>query len=453
MEMQLTPRQWDFVNAGADEVLFGGAAGGGKSYGQLCDALLYALKYQGSRQLILRRTYPELEKSLIRVMGELYPPTIFTYHKSTHSGRFCNGSVLDFGHLEQENDIYKYQSAEYDCIRFDELTHFTEQMYVYLISRLRGANGYPKQVKSTTNPGGIGHGWVKSRFVDIGEPDKEYRFTAGSRIFLPARVQDNSFLMKNDPDYLRRLHNLSDKDKKALLYGDWDIFEGQYFTDWDRAHHVISPFPIPEDWRRYFVMDYGLDMLAGLAVALDSRGRAVVYKEIYEGKDNGGEGHIVSSAARRIKEFTAGEDFYAYLAPPDLWSRQKDSGKSMAQLFAEQGVRLTKAPGGRVSGWMQLKEWLHPTLQEEGDKRPRLQIFSNCVNLIRTLPALMSDKNNPDDVATTPHELTHAPDALRYFVASCPKTSPKKEAVKHYNFTIEKPPKSPTGLGDKIKVI
>ncbi len=453
MELNLTPRQWAFVKARADEVLFGGAAGGGKSYGQLADALLYALEYPGSRQLMLRRTYPELEKSLIRGALEMYPRNLFTYNKSARSGRFASGSILDFGAVDQESDVYKYQSAEYDVIRFDELTHFSEQMYVYLISRCRGANEFPKMIKSSTNPGGIGHGWVKGRFVDIGEPDKVYSFTAGSRLYLPARAQDNRFLLDKDPMYLRRLENLSDKDKRALLYGDWDLFEGQYFSDWDRASHVVSPFVIPAEWRRYFVMDYGLDMLAGYLVAMDSLGNAYVYRELYEGKDNGGEGHIVSSAARRIKELCAGEKIHAFLAPPDLWSRQKDSGKSIAALFSEQGIRLSRAPAGRVSGWMQLKEWLHPVLQEDGACRPRLRIFASCVNLIRTLPALQADDKNPDDVALHPHELTHAPDALRYFVSSCPRCAPTPKSVKRFNFAAERPKKSATGMGEKVRVI
>ncbi len=454
MDIELTPRQWAFVNATADEVLFGGAAGGGKSYGQLVDALLYALRYPGSRQLMLRRTYPELEKSLVRGMMELYPRNLFVYRKSEHTGTFCNGSSIDMGYCDSENDVYKYQSAEYDVIRFDELTHFTEQMYVYLISRLRGANGYPKQVKSSTNPGGIGHGWVKARFIDIGQEDQEYRFTAGSRIFLPAKVQDNHFLMKKDPDYIKRLHNLSEKDKKALLYGQWDLFEGQFFDMWRREKHVVSPFPPPPQWRRYFVMDYGLDMLAAFLIAVDPFGNAYVYKELYEGKDNGGQGHIVSSAAQRIKEFTKGERIHVYLAPPDLWSRQKDSGKSMAALFAENGVRLTKAPNARVAGWMQLKEWLQPVMQEDGEVRPRMRIFSTCINLIRTLPALSCDSSDPGDCARQPHELTHAPDALRYFAAASPKSAKGEAPCKAiYNFTCERPKKDATGLGEKIQVV
>jgi hypothetical protein len=157
MDICLTPKQKLFIDAKADEVLFGGAAGGGKSRGQLYDAFLYALCHRASKQLILRRTYPDLERSLIRAALEIFPPKVFRYSDSKHRGAFINGSVIDFGFCDNEKDVLRYQGAEYDTIRFDELTHFSEDMYLYLISRLRGANDYPKQIKSTANPGGVGH--------------------------------------------------------------------------------------------------------------------------------------------------------------------------------------------------------------------------------------------------------------------------------------------------------
>lgn len=418
MELSITKRQKAFIDASSGEVLFGGAAGGGKSYGQLVDALLFALKFPRSKQLILRRTLPELDKSLVRCALELYPREIFTYKASKHEGYFQNGSVIDFGYCDSENDVYRYQSAEYDVIRFDELTHFTEQMYVYLISRVRGANTYPKQIKSSTNPGGVGHTWVKRRFIDIGPPNEEHE----GKIFIPSLVTDNSFLMKNDPGYIKRLKRLSKKDREALLYGNWDIFDGQYFTEWKREIHVISPFDIPAAWRRYFVMDYGLDMLAGYWIAVDIHGRAYVYREIYES------GLIISEAARKICEATK-EKIYAYIAPPDLWNRRQDTGKSAARIFAENGVPVIAAKNDRVQGWYNLKEWLSPFRNETGEMCAYLRIFSNCTNLIRTLPALGVDSKNPNDVANTPHELTHAPDAIRYFVAGrpVPATIPKEE--------------------------
>lgn len=152
LNLQITKKQKLFVDSTADETLFGGSAGGGKSYGQLVDAILYALKYAGSKQLILRRTFPELEKSLIRVHLQIYPRELYTYNSSNHTGKFINGSIIDFSYCDNEKDVYKYQSAEYDVIRFDELTHFSEEMYVYLLSRIRGANNFPKMAKSSTNP-------------------------------------------------------------------------------------------------------------------------------------------------------------------------------------------------------------------------------------------------------------------------------------------------------------
>ncbi len=426
MEIKITPRQHEFISATSGEVLFGGAAGGGKSYGQIIDALLFAMKYPKSRQLILRRTLPELEKSLVRTALEVYPREIFSYKASKHEGVFKNGSYIDFGFCDSENDVYRYQSAEYDVIRFDELTHFTEQMYIYLISRVRGANGYPKQIKSATNPGGIGHGWVKARFIDIGDAGEEHL----GRIFIPSRITDNSFLMRSDPGYKNRLMKLSEKDREALLYGNWDIFDGQYFTEWKREVHVIKPFEIPKSWRRYFAMDYGLDMLAGYWIAVDDYGRAYVYREIYES------GLIISEAARRIKNST-NEKIYASIAPPDLWNRRQDTGKSAAEIFAENGVPLVSAKNDRVQGWYALKEWLSPFKDECGNVIASLRIFSNCINLIRTLPALCTDKNNPNDAAKTPHELTHAPDAIRYFVAGQPCPAPIVKTEENFKPKIE----------------
>ena len=414
MDIQVTSRQMAFINATQDEVLFGGAAGGGKSYGQIVDTLIFALKYKGSKQLILRRTYPELEKSIIRTALGLYPQSAYKYSTSKHTITFENGSFLDFGYCDSENDVYRYQSAEYDVVRFDELTHFTEHMYLYLISRVRGANGYPKQVKSSTNPGGLGHGWVKARFIDIGAPDTPHKAKNGTRIFLPSKVQDNKFLMQSDPDYIKRLRNLSKRDRRALLDGDWDIFDGQYFTEWKREKHVVEPFEIPQHWRRYFAMDYGLDMLAGYWIAVDERGCAYVYRELYES------GLIISDAAKKVAQYSGGDKIYAYIAPPDLWNRRQDTGRSAAEIFADAGIYLVKSNNDRVQGWMDLKEWLCPVKDEFGNLTPRLRIFENCVNLIRTLPAVLVDGANPNDVAKEPHELTHAPDALRYFIAGRP---------------------------------
>ncbi len=385
-----------------------GAAGGGKSYGQLVDALLYALKYPKSKQIVFRRTFPDLERSLIRTSLEFYPREAATYNSSKHTWTFKNGSIIDFAYIDNEKDVYQYQSAEYDVIRFDELTHFTEFMYTYMISRCRGANPYPKHIKSSTNPGGVGHAWVKARFIDIGEPNVIHTFKEGTRIFIPSLIQDNMFLLQNDPEYVTRLDNLPEKEQKALKYGDWDIFDGQFFTEFDRKIHVCTPFEIPNDWRRFRTRDYGLDMTAVCWIALDWRMNAFVYKELYKPD------LIVSTAAKEINTMT-NENIITDYAPPDLWNRNKDTGKSTADIFAENGQFLTKADNNRVTGWLAVHEWLKVFPDEQGQPTSKLKIFSNCTNLIRTLPALQHDEKNPNDVANEPHELTHIPDALRYF--------------------------------------
>ncbi len=202
LRISVTEKQKLFIDATESEVLFGGAAGGGKSYGQMVDTLLFALKYPGSKQLVLRRTFAELDKSLIRLSLSIFPNKLYSFNSSSHTGKFINGSCVDFGYCATENDVYQYQSAEYDVIRFDELTHFTEAQYVYLISRVRGANSFPKQIKSSTNPGGVGHAWVKERFVDPSPEGKAFMGNNGiDRIFIPSFLDDNGFLMKSDPNY------------------------------------------------------------------------------------------------------------------------------------------------------------------------------------------------------------------------------------------------------------
>ena len=415
INFEIKKKQKAFMDSIAFETLFGGAAGGGKSYGQLLDAFLYAMKYQKSKQIIFRRTFPDLEKSLIRVSLEKYPRNVATYNDSKHVWKFKNGSIFDFGYIDNEKDVYQYQSAEYDVIRFDELTHFTEYMYLYMISRCRGANPYPKGIKSTTNPGGIGHGWVKERFIDVGAPNvihkcqlTEENKTVSTRIFIPSLLQDNKFLLQSDPDYINRLDNLPKKEREALKYGDWDIFDGKFFTEFKRDVHVIEPFKIPNDWHKYFVMDYGLDMLAGYWIAVDFNKNAYVYREVYQPN------LLVSQARDLIKNKTE-EDIYMYLAPPDMWNRHKETGKSTADIFAEGGIYLYKTNNDRVQGWKQVKEWLKVYKDEQGCDTAKLKIFNTCSNLIRCIPQLVHDDKNYEDVATEPHEITHAPDALRGF--------------------------------------
>lgn len=226
-----------------------------------------------------------------------------------------------------------------------------------------------------------------------------------TRVFLPSLLKDNNFLCRSDPSYRLRLEALPEREKKALLYGDWDIFEGQYFSEFSRDAHVCEPFEIPPLWRRYRTIDYGLDRLAVLWIAVSPEGCAYVYREYCES------GLPISAAARAICERTpVGEDIYATLAPPDLFARTQESGKTKASLFGEFGVTFTKTSNDRECGWLAIKELLCDT-----GTGVRLKIFKNCTELIRCLPALTVDKIRPTDCANEPHEITHAPDALRGF--------------------------------------
>lgn len=456
MKISITKKQEKFIKSDAFETLFGGAAGGGKSYGQLVDALLYALKYPKSKQIIFRSTFADLEKSLIRVSLDIYPLSIADYNSSKHTWKFNNGSIIDFGYIQYEKDVYQYQSAEYDVIRFDELTHFTEFMYTYMISRCRGANTYPKRIKSSTNPGGVGHAWVKERFIDIGEPNVIHncKLETGeevTRIFIPSLVTDNKFMLEYDPDYIKRLDALPEKERKALKYGDWDIYDGMFFPEFKRRIHVIEPFKIPDNWNRYIAIDYGLDMFAVLFIAIDTKGKAYVYNEIH--KSN----LIVSEAVQTLKSYMRQNKYKYIYAPPDLWNRNRDTGKSTAELFYEGGVDLTKASNNRIAGWLNVKEWLRVKKvrhEQTGElyEDSVLKIFSNCLNLIKYLPQLQHDEKEPNDVATEPHEPTHITDALRYFCVS--RTAPTKEIINKettFNFDFEKP--AQRDWGEEIVII
>lgn len=406
---QPNERQKEFFLARERFIAYGGARGGGKSWAVRKKAMLLALKYGGIKILILRRTFPELrENHILPLQKEL--KDVAAYKETDKAFTFPNGSRLKFGYCDSESDVLQYQGQEYDIIFIDEATQFTEFQFETLTACMRGANSFPKRMYLTCNPGGVGHTWVKRLFVDKEYKDAE---NPADYKFIKATVKDNKALMESDQGYVRMLENLSGTLKKAWLYGDWDIFVGQYFTMWKRDIHVMRPFSLPSHWRRYFTMDFGLDMLAGYWIAVDEQGRAYVYREVYKS------GLTVSQAAELIKQMTD-EKIDISFAPPDLWNRHSDTGRSTAEIFAQQGILLVKAQNDRVQGWRDLAEWLLPYKDEQEQPTANLRIFENCTNLIRCLPQLQFDERNPNDCAKDPHEITHAPDAIRYFCAGRP---------------------------------
>lgn len=391
-------KQREFFLADTKYVAYGGARGGGKSWALRRKLVLMALNYEGISMLLIRRTLPELRENHIRpLLSEL--SGVCTYSETKKCFEFPQGSHLHLGYLDSDSDLLKYQGQEYDIIALDEATQLTEYQFQTLKACLRGANSFPKRMYLTCNPGGVGHGWVKRLFIDRdfreGENPDDYRF-------IQALVYDNKILLSQNPDYLDQLKSLPPSLKGAWLDGMWDEFEGQFFPEFDYYRHTTEVSPPPEGTKKYCAIDYGLDMLAAVFVAVDEGGNCTVYDEIHK------ENLIVSKAAQLISEKMEG--VCMVIAPSDLWSRQKDSGKSIAELFSENGVYLTKLKSDRIGGWMCLREFFI--------KEGKLKIMRNCQNLIRCLPLLLHDKNRIGDASTSPHIITHAPDALRYFAVS-----------------------------------
>ena len=406
------PKQRLFMTAEQRYVAYGGARGGGKSHAIRQKAALLALNYAGIRILILRRTYAELRENHILPMCQMLMG-IAVYKDTDKSMIFPNKSRIVFGYCDSEADTLRYQGQEYDIIFIDEATQLTELQFKWLTGSIRGVNDFPKRCYLSCNPGGVGHAWVKRLFIDReyleGENPDDY-------VFISARVTDNKALMESDPQYIKSLEALPEDLKRAWLEGDWDALAGQYFGEFRKDKHTCEPFEIPKSWRRYFAMDYGLDMLAGYWAAFSPDGKCYIYREVYQSD------LIVKEAAEEIRRLSEGEEIFAYLAPVDLWGRSADTGKSQAESFSDNGLYLSQVIArSRVDGWMDVKSWL---------KSENIKIFSTCTNLIRCLPLLQHDTHRPNDCAIQPHEITHAPDALRYMLAGRPVAEPIKEIKK-----------------------
>lgn len=406
-------RQREFFLARTRFIAYGGARGGGKSWAVRKKALLMALRWPGIRMLLVRRSYPELRENHIEPL-RAETRAIATWRESEKVFVFKNGSRLKCGYCDGEGDVTRYQGQEYDVIFLDEATQLTERQFSALCACLRGANARPKRMYLTCNPGGVGHDWVKRLFLD-----REYR--TGERpadyTFIPARVYDNTALLAQDPGYVRALEALPDGMRAAWLDGSWELHEGRFFKEWREDAHVCAPFAVPPEWQRFVTLDYGLDMLAAYLIAVDRAGCAYVCREVYRS------GLIISDACAAVRDMLRGERADRFLAPPDLWSRRQETGRSVADLFYERGILLERTSNDRRAGWLAVRE----LLRVQPDGNARLRVFDGCRNLIRTMAALRASEHDPADACGTPHELTHAPDALRGFCISfVPQRAPER---------------------------
>ena len=405
----INPKQRQFFLAENKYVAYGGARGGGKSWAVRKKAIILAMGFDGIRILIMRRTFQELEANHIReLQKELNGIAKYTDNKKIFL--FQNGSIIKLGYCSNENDVNQYQGQEYDVIFMDEATLFSEYQYQTITACLRGTNDFPKRMYLTCNPGGVGHTWVKRLFVERKYQGNE---KPDDYFFIPATVYDNTVLMAKNPDYVTQLENQPPGLREAWLLGNWDIMAGQYFSEFNRDAHVIDPIEIEPHWKIYRAIDYGLDCFACLWIAVDEYGKYYVFREYAEPEK------IISDGCAEIKDICP-EKIEMTLAPPDIWGRSQESGRSRADLFRENGVPLVRSDSRRESGWLNVKELL---------RHERLYIFRNCTGLIACITELQRDGRNPNDCMTEPHDITHLPDALRYFCAYWVNTpsAPKQE--------------------------
>lgn len=432
-------RQADFLARFEDEALYGGAAGGGKSEALVAEALRQA-HIPHYRALILRKTYPELSELIDK--SQRYYRGAFPgaqWSEARHMWRFPSGAKIYFGAMQHTNDRFKYQGRAYDYIAFDELTHFTQDEYLYLLSRNRASGpGTRVYLRASANPGGIGHGWVKARFltpappmqtiwedVQVRTPDGAVHTARRSRIFVPSTVFDNQILLQNDPAYAARLAALPDADRRALLYGDWDAFAGQVFSEWraDPAHyadrrytHVIDPFPIPRGWRVVRGFDFGYSRPFSVGWwAISPDGALCRIRELYgcTGTPNEGVRWEPARIAREIKKIEQDDPnirgrTVRGVADPSIFDESR--GESVAQMMEREGIFFDRGDNARIAGKMQV----HHRLAFDQNGAPGLTVFSTCRHFIRTVPALVYDPVNVEDVNTAMED--HIYDEMRYVV-------------------------------------
>lgn len=460
LQLPLQKKQRAAFNSTAGEILYGGAAGGGKSHLMRVCAIVWCCLVPGLQVYLFRRISDDLKRNhvlgpngFLAMLAGMVNARLCVITED--EVRFANGSRIHLCHCKDEKDIYKYQGAEIHVLLIDELTHFLESMYRFLRNRVRMTGlTVPPQLKGLfprilcgANPGNVGHPWVKRTFIDNRLPleirqeaDEEGGMT---RQYIPARVDDNPKLLESDPGYISRLKGLGSKALvSAMLNGDWDVIEGAFFDCWSNDKHLVRPFEVPKHWLRFRSMDWGSAKpfsVGWWAVVSDTvilenghvlmRGDLVRYREWYgcvPGKPDTGLKMTAEAVGAGIAEREAGDTIAYGVLDPACFA--ENGGPSIAEgLYKGSGGKVIFRPAdntrvasrGAMSGWDQMRTRLKGECTEDGLViRPALVCFSTCLDSIRTIPALQHDSARPEDLDTAMED--HAADEWRYACASRP---------------------------------
>lgn len=431
------PKQQKFFEARKKYIGFGGARGGGKSWAVRTKAVLLSLKYPGIKILIVRRTYPELINNHINIL-RIQTLGIARYNDKDKVLKFSNGSTINFMYCARDQDLDHMQGTEYDVIFLDEATQLSEWQMKAISVCCRGANGFPKRVYFTMNPGGQGHQYVKRLFIDRryeeGEDPEDYDF-------IQSLVTDNKILMELQPDYIKQLQALPEKLRAGWLHGDWNIFDGQFFEDFvDRSGpyaapngdiieepykerrwtHVIEPFEIPREWPIYRSFDFGYAKPFSCAWwTMDYDGRLYRILELYGCTKEPNEG-VKWTPEKIFSEIQTAEREHRWLqnrqifgvADPSIWDASR--GESINDTAIKYRVYFDPGDNQRIPGWMQI----HYRFAFDEEGYPMMYIFSTCKAFIRTVPLLQYSDTKPEDLDTDGED--HVADEARYMCMSRP---------------------------------
>ncbi len=407
MELVGLTQEWATKLDAVNELLYGGQAGGGKSYFLRAAATTMCFIWPGSVHPIFRRTYGELEESHIRAIQEEIPPEVGRYYADRHELRFHNGSIIAFRFCDREHDVFRYQSAEWQSLSIDEATHLTKMQIEYLKTRVRAPlerfPGWRRIILYASNPGNVGHAYFKQGFVDAGRAGVPFDITTSygtkklvtKRCYLPAKLIDNPAL-DHDAYVITLLENSDELTRKALMDGDWSIFAGRFFTEWDERLHVIPSFKPPANWTKWVAIDYGFaaPFCALWFARSPDRKRVVVYRELYQ------KGLYDFQQAKLVRSMSKGERIRLFVADTQMFNERREAGlPSIARIFSKNHIPLVRASKSRQAGWALVKRNLYWNANDKVP--PRLFVTRDCPNLIRTIPLMVRDEKNPEDLADT----------------------------------------------------